>query len=89
MYFDQATACITELSDAIDRGEPVVVAKTSHKLKGSSGTLGAARVAQVAAELEETAKAGDLSAARELLDRLQAALGETGAAFRGLAATTT
>ena len=87
MYFDQAAAHVVELSGAIERGEPAVVAQISHRLKGSSGTLGAARVSQVASELEETAKACDLSAAHELLDRLQAALGDTRAAVGGLAAT--
>ena len=35
----------------------------AHTLRGSSSTLGAAQVARIASELEQTAKAGDLAPA--------------------------
>jgi PAS domain S-box-containing protein len=77
LYVDQAAGYIAELSGAVGRGEPLTVAQTAHKLKGSSSTLGAAHVSRVASELEAAAKTGDLSAANELLDRLRSGLDET------------
>jgi len=81
MYFDQALAQISELAGAISRGETLSVAQTAHKLKGSSSTIGAARVAHLAAELETTAIAKNLTGAPQLLDRLRSGLTETRKAF--------
>jgi CheY-like chemotaxis protein/HPt (histidine-containing phosphotransfer) domain-containing protein len=87
MYCEQAGAHIFELACAAGRGETLTVARTAHKLKGSSVTLGAALVAEIASELEATAQAGDLSVADQLLERLRTALDETREAFRTRAAT--
>ena len=81
LYFEQTDGYMTQLGEAIDCGDAPLVARTSHQLRGSSGTVGAARVSAAAAELEATAKEGDLSGAPELLARLRAVLGETGAAL--------
>jgi CheY-like chemotaxis protein/HPt (histidine-containing phosphotransfer) domain-containing protein len=77
MYFNQATGQVSELSEAISRGETDVLAKTTHQLKGSSATIGAARVSYLAAELEATAKADQLEVAPEILDRLRCGLADT------------
>jgi CheY-like chemotaxis protein/HPt (histidine-containing phosphotransfer) domain-containing protein len=82
VYFDEAAGQISELSGAIGRGETLTVGQTAHKLGGSSGTLGAVRVSHIASELEATAKAGDLIAADDLLDRLRGAFEDTKEAFR-------
>ena len=55
----------------------------AHKLKGSSGVLGVAKVSTVASELETAARAGDLTAADSLLDRLDTGLDEARQAFNG------
>jgi diguanylate cyclase (GGDEF)-like protein len=81
MYFDEAAGSVSELGDAIGRGNALVVRKAAHKLKGGSGTLGAAQVAHLASELEATARGGDLTVADELLDRLRSGLDETRDAF--------
>jgi len=83
VYADQATGQLSELTIAIGRGETLTVAKAAHKLKGASRTLGATQLANIASELEATAKAGDLSAADELLDGLRSGLDETMKALDG------
>jgi two-component system, sensor histidine kinase and response regulator len=81
LFLDQAGDDVAALSAALARGETVAIARTAHKLKGSSRTLGAAHVAQIASELEASAVAGDLSATDELIDRLRRGLNDTRQAF--------
>jgi len=82
LYFDDSTECVSELSAAIGQGEMVAIGQAAHKLKGSSGTLGAAHVSSLAAEFEAVARAGDLSGADDLLDRLRSGLAATQLALR-------
>jgi two-component system sensor histidine kinase/response regulator len=77
LYFDEADTQISEVSDALDRGDAHAIAQAAHKLKGNSASMGAARVARVASSLEVGARAGDLSVVAELLERLRAGLAET------------
>ncbi|MEA2264540.1 MAG: two-component system, sensor histidine kinase and response regulator, partial [Solirubrobacteraceae bacterium] len=70
MYFDQAARQLLDLRGAVGRGEAGEVRETAHSLKGSSATLGAVRVAHLAAELETLARAGDLTGADALLATL-------------------
>lgn len=82
LYFTDAAGYLCELSTAIGQGEMDAVGETAHKLEGSSGTLGAAQVSSIAAELEELAIAGDQRAAGEVLTRLRSGLAATQQAFR-------
>jgi HPt (histidine-containing phosphotransfer) domain-containing protein len=82
LYFDEAAVQISELNGAVGRGETLTVSHTAHRLGGSSGTLGASRVSHIASELEAMAKAGDLTAADAVLDRLGSAFHDTKKAFR-------
>jgi len=77
MYFDQADEQVSKLGGAIARGETITVAETAHQLKGTSATIGAARVSQIAGELEMTAQADRLAVAPRLLDSLRCGLAET------------
>jgi HPt (histidine-containing phosphotransfer) domain-containing protein len=81
LYFEEAGRQMSELGRAMDRGEMLAVSRGAHKLKGSSSTLGAVKVSYVAAQIEGTARAGDLSSAEELLERLHGAFDETREAF--------
>jgi two-component system sensor histidine kinase/response regulator len=85
LYFDEAAGRLSELGAAVDRGDMPMVAEMAHTLRGNSSTLGAAHVARIAAELETTAKAGDLTPAAGLLDTLRGALEDTSTAFHGRA----
>jgi HPt (histidine-containing phosphotransfer) domain-containing protein len=80
-FFDEAVEQISDLRGAVERGDALAVSEMAHKLRGGSSTLGALRVSDIAAELETRAKAGDLTLADELVDRLHNALEETRAAF--------
>jgi HPt (histidine-containing phosphotransfer) domain-containing protein len=86
MYFDQAAGLMTELTSAVGRGHAPAVRRAAHNLKGSSRTLGATRVGDVASDLEAAALDGDLSVAGELLDSLRSGLHETENALRSRAA---
>ena len=77
LYSSQAARLMSELSSAVGGGRVPAVRHAAHQLKGSSRTLGATRVGNIAAQLEAAALAGDLSLARELLGRLRSGLDET------------
>jgi HPt (histidine-containing phosphotransfer) domain-containing protein len=77
LYFTAIPRQMSELSEAAGRGEALTVEEMAHRLSGGSSALGAARVSRLASELEATAKAGDLTVADHLLQRLRRALDET------------
>ena len=82
LYFSEATGQIEELEGAIGRVEARAVGLTSHKLKGGSSAIGAARVSRIAAALEATAHADDLESAEALLEGLRRALDQAREALR-------
>jgi len=82
LYLEESSSQLSELRQAVGRGEAPTVEQLAHKLKGSSSAVGAARVARIGDELEARAEAGDLGDAEELLDRLESALEESKSAFR-------
>ncbi len=86
LYFSEAAEQLSELESSVACGEGLAVGQLAHKLKGSSGVMGAAYVAGVAAQLEATAKAGDLTSAAELLGELRNGLDTTRAALSERAA---
>jgi HPt (histidine-containing phosphotransfer) domain-containing protein len=63
------------------------VERAAHTLKGSSGNMGAARMAAVCAELEEAGASGDLGRALGLLARLEEELGRVRPALEAEAAS--
>ena len=81
LYFGQTASQLADLRRALGQAEAPVLAKAAHKLKGGSATIGAARVSDIARDLEAHATAGDLSDAEALLHRLENALEETQRAF--------
>ena len=73
-YVNQAAELLQEIGEAAARGDAEPARRGAHTLKGSSQTIGARKVAGVAAEIEQLAAAGDLSAAVARLDRARASL---------------
>jgi HPt (histidine-containing phosphotransfer) domain-containing protein len=67
---DEKVARLRALCSAADAH---AVEAGAHALKGVAAQVGAARVADACAALEEAARAGDLSGAAALLERLEAA----------------
>ena len=53
------------------------VERIAHSLKGSSGNMGAMRVAAVYSEIEKVGGSGDLTRAPELIERLEEAFDRT------------
>ena len=81
MYFAEAAEQLAVLDGAVKSGEMLNVSQVAHKLKGSSSTLGATRVAQILDELETAATEGDLSDGAALIARLRRGLDDTRTAF--------
>jgi HPt (histidine-containing phosphotransfer) domain-containing protein len=69
---------IRQIRDRIGRSDAEGVADTAHSLKGSSGQIGARRIASLSHELEQAARTSELSG----LDRLVAELEQEFARIR-------
>jgi signal transduction histidine kinase/DNA-binding response OmpR family regulator len=65
-----ATGLTHEIQSAFERGDANALARSAHRLKGSSGTLAARELAGLAARLEVIATEGALEDARALVARL-------------------
>ncbi len=75
MFLDDAALRLEELRRAIGEADAGKVRGVSHALKGSSGNMGATRVSEACADLEEAGESGDLAEAPRLLERLEEELG--------------
>lgn len=75
-YVTQAWALLAEIGSALERSDPELLRRSAHTLKGSSRTIGAQGVADLASQLEKLAgQAGPL--ATTLVGRIRAALTST------------
>ncbi|CAA9490871.1 MAG: diguanylate cyclase/phosphodiesterase (GGDEF & EAL domains) with PAS/PAC sensor(s) [uncultured Rubrobacteraceae bacterium] len=81
LYLEQAPAQLEALREAIEAGDAASVKGTAHALKGSSGNMGALRMATICAELEETGSAEKLEYATALTKRLEAEYGRVRSAL--------
>jgi HPt (histidine-containing phosphotransfer) domain-containing protein len=75
MFLGDARSSIRALREAIESSDAISVKQVAHTLKGSSGNMGAARMATICSELQDVGAAGDLSHAPELLERLEEEFG--------------
>ncbi|MEM1025398.1 MAG: Hpt domain-containing protein [Myxococcota bacterium] len=74
LYLEDAAERLQELRAAVSNGSTDEVARSAHKLKGSSANVGAQGISDCAKTLEEMGKNGDLQGAEALVDRAQADL---------------
>jgi two-component system sensor histidine kinase/response regulator len=81
MYLEEAGAGLAALRSAVENEDADAIARSAHRLRGSSSTLGAVMVANLAGDLERRAKSGDLVGAGLLVDRLASSLDDTREAF--------
>ena len=72
LYLEDVPLRLEALRRAVERGEAQKVEETAHMLKGGSGYMGAVRMVEICAALQEVGASGDLSRAPELLDELEA-----------------
>ena len=61
---------VAVMQDALAEQDAATVAAEAHTLKGSSGIVGAQRVADLCAQLEFRARRGDLTGAADRLERV-------------------
>ncbi len=71
---------------AIDRDDPAALAVAAHGLKGSSATVGAARMAEICKQLERSGRDGSVAGAGERLAELKRELDRVSTFFRRHAA---
>jgi two-component system sensor histidine kinase/response regulator len=71
MFFDDARSSLATLRKALEEGDASTVERVAHTLKGSSGNMGAPRMASLCAKLQDAGASGDLSSSSELLERLE------------------
>jgi two-component system, sensor histidine kinase and response regulator len=75
LFVEDVPIQLAAIRRAVERGEAQEVEEKAHMLKGGSGYMGAARLAQMCARLEESGASGDLSRAPELLDAIEMEFG--------------
>jgi PAS domain S-box-containing protein len=71
MFLGDAESRLATLREALEGGDAEALERTAHTLKGSSGNMGATRMAAICAELQEIGASGDLGRVPELLARLE------------------
>jgi two-component system, sensor histidine kinase and response regulator len=77
-FIESTSDLMTALAQAITLGDPVAIHLHSHSIKGAAASIGAEAMRSIAAEMEASAKGGQLSDMAQLC----AALGEEFATFQ-------
>jgi PAS domain S-box-containing protein len=80
-YLNDGIQLLATLREALAEGDPQIVERTAHTLKGSSANLGAVRVAEICGRLEALGRAGALGTAPRLVDDADAAFAQVRAAL--------
>jgi two-component system sensor histidine kinase/response regulator len=75
MFLDDARSDLRTLREAVEESDARSVERVAHTLGGSSGNMGATRMAVICAELQNVGTSGDLGHAAELLYRLEEEFG--------------
>jgi len=75
LFLNNAQRNCLAVRDALDRGDRQTLELAAHSLKGSSSTMGAARMAALCASIEEFGHSGVLDGAAPLIDRLDTEFG--------------
>lgn len=70
IYVDDARSRLANLDSALVAANPERIQDAAHSLKGSSGNVGAERMSELAAQLEQVDSASDPEAARDLAIQL-------------------
>ncbi len=71
LFMEDVPPRLESMRQAVGRGEAQSVEETAHLLKGGSGYMGATRMAEICARLQEGASSGALAHAPDLLDELE------------------
>jgi len=73
LYLKNLPLGVAAVREACEAGDAHALEAAAHKLKGSSGTLGAKRIAELCERLEEIGRAGTVDGAAVLVDELESA----------------
>ncbi len=84
LFFDDTPSLLTEISNAITRGDSNALERASHTLKGSVGNFGARHAFDLAFNLEQMGRNGDFARAREIFEQLQQQVARLGPALESL-----
>ena len=76
IYFEESAGQMRDLAEALDRGENTRASRLAHSLKGSLGSLHAARARHGAQTLESAAAAGEAERSRSAFVALRDAVEE-------------
>jgi HPt (histidine-containing phosphotransfer) domain-containing protein len=71
LFMTQSTKQLDRLEGAVATGDATAVTEVAHNLRGSSGNLGAQRMAELCRQVERAAQRSDVSGAAPLVPRLQ------------------
>ncbi|MFH1279046.1 MAG: Hpt domain-containing protein [Candidatus Eisenbacteria bacterium] len=74
LYLDDATGRIGDLQEAIRAGDAVRLQRDGHSLKGASANAGAEMIREVATQIEQAGRSGDLDRAAALVSKAGEAL---------------
>ncbi len=85
-FLDTADHQETAIRQAIEQGDAAALAVAAHGLKGSSATVGAARMAEICKQLEQSGREGSVAGAEERLRELGRELNRVSTFFRRHAA---
>jgi HPt (histidine-containing phosphotransfer) domain-containing protein len=85
MYLGDTPPRLVALREAVGQSDAEAVKQIAHSVKGSSGNLGAQRMARLCAELETAGTNRDLARATRLLRRIEAEFGRASEALKGVA----
>jgi two-component system, sensor histidine kinase and response regulator len=84
LFLEQLDPQAAQIAQAASAGEHETLARTAHRMKSSSATLGATTLAEALEELETAAGNGDAAACDRLASTLAAAVQRARAAFEGV-----
>ena len=82
LYLEDAPSQIAALGEAVEAGEAHDVERIAHTLKGSSGNMGATRMAAICSEIEDVGASSALHKTPELLKQLEEEFGRVRATLR-------
>jgi len=71
LFADECPKSISEIRSALNAADFALLERLAHTLKGSSATMGAESVRQIALDLEMSSRARDLPLSKNLVEGLQ------------------
>ena len=86
LFISEAPKILSEIRDAVSRGDAAEIFQVAHKLKGSVANFSAPAAVEAAASLERIGRRGQLEGAEQALSRLEREIGRVRRALLDLIA---